>query len=496
MGGSRHGETMTNPVEVLHWIGSERASVSGETYEKRSPHDGTIIAHVARGRAADARLAVDTAVAAFEGWASTQVVTRGEIIRRATMLLMERRDEAAAIVSRETGKSRKDAAGEVGAAIEMGFFVAGEGRRFYGRTTTSAMANRWAMTVRQPVGPAALIIAANTPIANVAWKVFPALLCGDTAVLKPSEDTPETALFLCRLLVEAGLPDGVLSVVHGMGTEAGAPLVEDERVRLVSFTGSVPVGRWIQRTAGERLAKVCLELGGKNPLVVCDDADLDAAAQAALLSAFSNAGQRCASGSRILVFDAVYDDFRARFLERTRSLRVGPSDDDDLGPVINERQLASILKAIEHATRTDGVTLALGGTRLTDPAHADGFYVAPTVLENARPDAGISRDEVFGPVTCLYRVADFDDAIRMANDTRFGLTAAIHTASIHRAEVFRERVRSGVVSINGPTYGSEPHLPFGGLKDSGNGFREAGTEVLDVYSDWKTVYVKHDPDKA
>ena len=487
---------MTYPSEVLHWIGGERSSLSGETYDKKNPHDGTIIARVARGMSEDARLAVDTAVATFEAWSRTPVVTRGELIRRATMLLLERRDEAAEIVSTETGKSRKDAAGEVGAAVEMGFFVAGEGRRFYGRTSTSAMADRWAMTVRQPVGPAALIIAANTPIANVAWKVFPALLCGDTAVLKPSEDTPETAMFLCRLLYEAGLPEGVLSVLHGMGTEAGAPLVEDERIRLVSFTGSVPVGRWIQRTAGERLAKVCLELGGKNPLVVCDDADLDQAANAAVLSAFSNAGQRCASGSRLVIFDGVYDDFRGRFLDRTGSLRVGRSDDDDLGPVINERQLGSILAAVERAAQEDGVTVVCGGTRLTDPAHAGGYYVAPTVLENARPDAGISRDEVFGPVTCLYRVRDFDHAIRMANDTSFGLTAAIHTRSIHRAEIFRERVRSGVVSINGPTYGSEPHMPFGGLKNSGNGFREAGTEALDVYSDWKTVYVKHDPDQV
>jgi aldehyde dehydrogenase (NAD+) len=330
----------------------------------------------------------------------------------------------------------------------------------------------------------------------VAWKIFPALLCGDTAVLKPSEDTPETAMFVCRLLYEAGLPEGVLSVLHGMGTEAGAPLVEDERIRLVSFTGSVPVGRWIQRTAGERLAKVCLEMGGKNPLVVCDDADLDQAANAAVLSAFSNAGQRCASGSRLVIFDAVYDDFRGRFLDRTGALSVGPTDNDDLGPIINERQLKSILGALERAVQEDGVTVVCGGTRLTDPAHAGGYYVAPTVLENVRPDAGISRDEVFGPVTCLYRVRDFDHAIRMANDTSFGLTAAIHTRSIHRAEVFRERVRSGVVSINGPTYGSEPHMPFGGLKNSGTGFREAGTEALDVYSDWKTVYIKHDPDQV
>ena len=484
---------MTYPGKVLHWIGGERASTSGETYDKTSPHDGTVIARVARGMPEDARLAVDAAVAAFEPWARTPVVARGELIRRATMLLTEQRDEAAAIVSTETGKSRKDAAGEVGAAIEMGFFVAGEGRRFYGRTTTSGVADRWAMTIRQPVGPAALIIAANTPIANVAWKVFPALMCGDTAVLKPSEDTPETAMFLCRLLYEAGLPEGVLSVLHGMGTEAGAPLVEDERIRLVSFTGSVPVGRWIQRTAGERLAKVCLEMGGKNPLVVCDDADLDQAANAAVLSAFSNAGQRCSSGSRLVIFDDVYDDFRGRFLDRTDALHVGSTDNDDLGPVINERQMKSILGAVERAAQEDGVSVVRGGTRLTDPAHAGGYYVAPTVLENARPDASISRDEVFGPVTCLYRARDFDHAIQMANDTSFGLTAAIHTRSIHRAEVFRERVRAGVVSINGPTYGSEPHMPFGGLKNSGNGFREAGTEALDVYSDWKTVYVKHDP---
>ena len=261
----------------------------------------------------------------------------------------------------------------------------------------------------------------------------------------------------------------------------------------MSFTGSVPVGRSIQHAAGGRLAKVCLELGGKNPFVVCDDADLETAVGAAILSAFSNAGQRCASGSRLLVFDSVYDEFRRLFLARTAALKVGPGDGDDLGPVINARQMEGILGAVERAVREDGVTLACGGVRLDDPARAGGYYVAPTVLENARPDASISRDEVFGPVTCLYRVADFDDALRMANDTEFGLTAAIHTRSIHRAEVFRERCRAGVISINGPTYGSEPHMPFGGLKNSGNGFREAGTEVLDVYSDWKSVYVRHDP---
>jgi aldehyde dehydrogenase (NAD+) len=488
---------MTYPDPVVHWIGdADRPPISGDFIVKHNPCDGTVLGQIARGGAEDADVAVGAASAAFEAWSQTPIIVRGEILRRATLLLMERRDEAAGIVSLETGKSRKDALGEVGAAIEMGLFIAGEARRFYGRTTTSAMPNRTAMTVRQPIGPAALIIAANTPIANVAWKVYPALLCGNSAVLKPSESTPYIANWFARLLHEAGLPPGVLSVLHGLGPEVGAPLVEDERVRLVSFTGSVGVGRFIQNAAGGRLAKVCLELGGKNPFVVCDDADLEAAAEAAVLSAFSNAGQRCASGSRLIVFASVYDEFRRLLLDRTSALRLGPGDDDDLGPVINERQMVAILGAVERAIAEDGVTRAAGGVRLEDASHAGGYYVAPTVLENARADARISRDEVFGPVTCLYRVDGFDDALRMANDTEFGLTAAIHTSSIHRAEVFRDRCRAGVISINGPTYGSEPHMPFGGLKNSGNGFREAGTEVLDVYSDWKSVYVRHDPGRV
>jgi aldehyde dehydrogenase (NAD+) len=289
------------------------------------------------------------------------------------------------------------------------------------------------------------------------------------------------------------LPAGVLNIVQGLGAEAGRPLVADPRVAVLSFTGSTGVGREIARIGGERLAKISLELGGKNPLVVCDDADLDQAVEWTLLSAFSNAGQRCASGSRLLVFASVYDSFRALLLQKTRALKLGPRDEDDFGPVINESQLNGIVAAVERAVNEQGVTLLCGGQRLQDPEHAGGYYMAPTVLENASPDAAISRDELFGPVTCLYRVNDFEHALQLANDTAFGLTAAIHTRSIHRAEAFRERCRAGVISINGPTYGSEPHMPFGGLRDSGNGFREAGTEVLDVYSDWKSVYVKHDP---
>jgi aldehyde dehydrogenase (NAD+) len=395
-------------------------------------------------------------------------------------------------VAEETGKSPRDAAGEVGAAIEMGYFVAGEGRRWYGRTTTSAVPNRQASTIRQPLGVAGLIIAANTPIANVAWKVFPALLCGNGAVLKASEDTPETALAFGRLAAEAGLPAGVLNIVQGLGAEAGQPLVEDPRVAVVSFTGSTAVGRMIARVAGERLAKVCLELGGKNPFIVCDDADLAKAAEAAALSAYSNAGQRCAAGSRLIVFDSVYDQFVELLKERTSAQRVGPDDEHDFGPVINERQLENMLAALERA-QAAGARVIAGGERLTGGDYGDGFFMAPTLVENAPLDSEISCTELFGPIATLHRVGSFEEALEAAHATPYGLTAAIWTANVHRAQEFVARVQSGVASVNGPTYGSEPHMPFGGLRDSGTGWREAGTEAIDVYSDLKTVYVNHDP---
>jgi aldehyde dehydrogenase (NAD+) len=339
---------------------------------------------------------------------------------------------------------------------------------------------------------AGLIIAANTPIANVAWKVFPALLCGNTAVLKAPEDTPETAVVFARLAREAGLPDGVLNVVQGLGPEAGQPIVEDPRVALVSFTGSTAVGRMIARVAGERLAKVCLELGGKNPLVVCDDANLEKAAETAVLSAFSNAGQRCAAGSRLLVFDAVYDRFRELLVERTHAQRVGATDDHDFGPVINERQLMNMLAAVERA-REAGATVVTGGQRLTGEEYGNGYYMAPTIVEGVSESDEISGTELFGPITTLQRVADFEEALRLANASPYALTAAIWTRSIHRGERFLRNVVAGGVQVNGPTYGFEPHVPFGGLRNSGTGWREPGTEALDVYSDWKTVYVTHDP---
>jgi len=486
----------TIPSVVLNHVGSDlMPSSNGRTFTKKDPATGRAICEVARSSAADVELAVARAKAAQPAWAATTVVKRGDILRQIALLMREHRDAIASLVAAETGKSKKDALGETDAAIEMGFFVAGEGRRFYGQTTTSAVPNKSAMVMRQPLGVAGLIIAANTPIANVAWKAFPALLCGNAAILKAAEDTPLSAWAFGVLAREAGVPDGVYTTLHGFGEEAGAPLVEHPDVAVVSFTGSCEVGRWIAETAGRRLAKVCLELGGKNPLIVCDDADLANAVTWTLGSAFSNAGQRCAAGSRIIVFDAVYETFKAMLVEATSKLKVGTGDTDDYGPVINEEQMRNMLAAVARAKQS-GAAVLTGGERLTGSAYGDGYFVAPTIVEHVGPNDEITRSELFGPITSLYRVKDFEEAVTLANDSPFGLTASIHTQNIHRAMTFIGRIQAGVAVVNGGTYGSEPHMPFGGLRQSGNGWREAGTQALDVYSDLKTVYINHNPNQV
>ena len=481
------------PAVVFNQVdGRDVGAAGGLTFAKIDPASGRELCQVARSTRADVDAAVAIAKRAQPAWAALTPVKRGDTLRRIAILMQEHRAAIADLVARETGKSRKDALGETDAAIEMGFFVAGEGRRFYAQTTTSAVPNKSAMIVRQPLGVAGLIIAANTPIANVAWKAFPALLCGNAAILKAAEDTPLSAWAFGVLARDAGVPDGVYSTVHGYGEEAGAPLVEHPDVAVVSFTGSCEVGRWIAETAGRRLAKTCLELGGKNPLIVCDDADLQNAVTWTLGSAFSNAGQRCAAGSRIIVFDAVYDRFKAMLVEATSKLKVGTADTDDYGPVINEQQLTNMLAAVDRA-KSAGARVLTGGQRLNGGSYGNGYFVAPTIIENVGTGDEITRSELFGPITCLYRVNSFEEAIALANDSSFGLTASIHTQNLNRAMTFLARIQSGVAVVNGGTYGSEPHLPFGGLRQSGNGWREAGTQALDVYSDLKTIYINHNP---
>ena len=472
------------PEEVPNLIGGRVVPPrSGAWLDKIRPTDETLLCRVARSGADDAAAAVAAARDAQPEWAERTAVARGDVVRELALLLRERRDEASAIVAEEAGKPAELALGETDAAVEMGLFIAGEGRRSYGRTTTASMANRTVLTLRQPLGVAALVMSFNTPLPNVAWKAFPAIFCGNAAVVKPSEHAPVSASFFAQLALEAGVPPGVLNVVHGLGGEAGAALVEHPDVDLVSFTGSAATGRSINEAAARRLAKTCLELGGKNALVVCDDADLDDAVAWGVAAAFSNAGQRCASASRIVVFDTVYDAYRERIIDAARAL--------EPQPVISRESMERILDRVERA-QEDGAVVLAGGRRLERP----GWYVEPTVVEGASPAADISRTELFGPVTVLYRAAELDEAVRIVNDSPYGLTAAIHTASVHRALRFAERVQAGVVVVNAGTHGSEPHMGFGGVKDSGTGWREAGIESLDVYSDQKVVNLVVDPSKT
>ncbi len=481
------------PEKITNWIdGQEQTAIGNEWFDKLDPHTGNVQTRVSRSRADDMAAAVEAAKRSQPIWAATPAVQRGLLLHKLVVAMQDHQEEIAHIVAAETGKSYKESLGETGGAIQCGLFYASEGQRLYGRTTTSGTPNKYAMTVRQPIGVAGLIIAANTPIANVAWKIFPALVCGNSVVLKAAEDTPATAWIVGKLAAEIGFPAGIFNIVQGYGEEAGAPLVEHPDVGVISFTGSTEVGRYIQRAAGERFARISLELGGKNPLVVCDDADLENAAKWVLLSAFSNAGQRCASNSRVIIFDSVYDKFRDMLFERTKKLRVGPTDDDDFGPVINEGQLTNMLSAVRKA-RQDGANILVGGERLSDEAHRDGYYMAPTLIEGIDPHDEIAECELFGPIAVLFRVKDFEEALALANDSPYGLTASIHTKSMHRAMRFCERVQSGVAVVNAGTHGSEPHMPFGGRKQSGNGSREPGSEALDVYCELKDIYINIDP---
>ena len=481
------------PKQITNWINGIQCNAQGGKWlSKYSPATGQEIYQLARSEQEDIAAAVSTAIAAQSGWADMPAVQRGMILHEIVKGLQVHREEMAQVVAAETGKALKEARGETEGAIQQGLFMAGEGQRLYGRTTTSGVSNKHAMTVRQPVGVAGLIIAANTPIANVAWKVFPALICGNAVVLKAAEDTPATAWLFGAIAKQAGLPDGVLNIVQGSGLEAGAPLVEHEKVGVVSFTGSTKVGREIAVKVGHRLGRVSLELGGKNPLVVCDDADLENAARWVCLSAFSNAGQRCASGSRIIIFDAIYEQFRDMLIEHTKALKIGPGDEHDLGPVINEHQLSCMLAAVEEA-KSSGATVLIGGERLTGEEHKQGYYLAPTLVEAVAPDDAMSTTELFGPITTLYRAKDFNEALELANNSPYGLTACIHTGNFNRAMEFSYRVQAGATVVNGGTYGSEPHMPFGGFKQSGNGTREPGTEALDVYSELKDIYLLVDP---
>jgi len=472
---------------IFNWINGNRCGDLNESFiQKYNPHDGELLCKVIDSTPREVDLAVSAASSAFAKWAEITPVKRGQILMDVASLMKNRFNELAECIALETGKPSRDAKGEIGASIQQAEFFAGEGMRLYGRSLTSAMPGKHSHTIRQAIGVAGLIVPANTPMANIAWKTFPALICGNTVVLKASEDAPKIANLFAEITKEAGIPDGVFNVIHGRGQISGSALVEDSKVALISFTGSTKVGRWIAEVAGKRLARVSLELGGKNPFIVCDDADLDQAVHWASLSAFSNAGQRCASGSRIIVFKKNYDQFRDRLVEKAKSLKLGIYADSDLGPVISKRLHDSIIESLSNA-KNQGGRILCGGGAPKDNDLSRGFYIQPTIIDGLGSEDDLSINEIFGPVVTLYVVDSMSEALELSNSTQYGLTAAIHTKSVDRAMWFAQRVRSGVVNINIGTYGSEPHMPFGGLGASGNGTREPGVEALDVYSELKNI---------
>lgn len=474
---------------AYNWIdGQECDCKTSIMLDKYSPHTGALYAVFTSSDKEDVEKAILAAKKSYLFWSQKTPVERGEVLRNWVRLLRENKKKLASIIAEETGKKLKDAAGEVSAAILQGEYFAGEGMRLYARSLTSSMSGKYAHSVRQPIGVAALIVPANTPIANIAWKVFPALICGNTVVLKASEDAPITALVLAKLASKAGLADGVFNVVQGLGNVAGKALIEDERVSLISFTGSTAVGLEIAKKASERLARLSLELGGKNAFVVCEDADLEEAVKWAILSAFSNAGQRCAAASRILIQNTIYSEFIEKLEDKTRDLKLGIDEDSDLGPVINRRQQDMILSMINQA-KIDGAEILCGGDVTLEKNQCSGYYVKPTLIHRLPETSVIHDAEIFGPVAILYKFADLRQAIEITNSSRYGLTAAIHTSNVDKAMWFAHSARVGTVNINIGTFGSEPHMPFGGLGLSGNGTREPGVEALDVYSELKNISI-------
>jgi aldehyde dehydrogenase (NAD+) len=480
---------MNSLINVPNWINGEgRDPFDGAWLNKKNPHNDQVISSFARSSLLDVELSVQTAAEKFPCWASTTAVSRGELLYKIAHLMHENSGILIECICRETGKSHKDANGELQSAIMQAKFFAGEGMRLYGQSLTSSIPGKLSHTVRQPLGVAGLIVPANTPIANIAWKVFPALICGNTVVLKASEDAPHLAYLFAQLTNEAGLPAGVLNVIQGLGSEAGAALVENKTVSLVSFTGSTAVGKWIAQNAGSRLARVSLELGGKNSIVICDDAKIPEALDWTIRSAFSNAGQRCAAASRILIYKKIYEEFSSALIERCNRLVLGIQNECDLGPVISYSQRERILKAIEQAV-SDGAQILCGGDPVRSASLAHGYYLNPTLIGGLNSTASLSQTEVFGPVATLHQVESLDEAISIVNNTEYGLTSAIHTESVDRAIYFSRLVRAGVVNINMGTFGSEPHMPFGGFGSSGNGTREPGVQALDVYSELKNISI-------
>jgi alpha-ketoglutaric semialdehyde dehydrogenase len=467
-------------------------AAGGKTILNLNPADHSdVIGDFPSSTAEDVALAVAAAKKAFAAWRLVPAPKRAEILLRTGSILLQNKERYAREMTREMGKVLAETRGDVQEAIDEALYVAGEGRRLFGVTTPSELGDKFAMSVRMPVGVVGLITPWNFPMAIPSWKLFPALVAGNTCVIKPAEDTPLSTYNLVQALVEAGLPPGVVNIVSGLGPDAGAPLVEHAQVRAISFTGSSEVGSLVAQRAAATFKQVSLEMGGKNAQIVLDDANLDLALDGALWGAFGTTGQRCTATSRILLQRGIAPEFTEKFVARARRLKVGNGLDPsvEVGPQINAQQIETTQRYVEIA-KGEGTECLLGGYALTDGPYANGTFFAPTIFSGVKPEMRIAREEVFGPVVSLIEFSDFKEAVGIANGIDYGLSTSLYTRDVNRAFAAMRDLEAGITYINAPTIGAEVHLPFGGVKRTGNGHRE-GLGALDFFTTWKAVYVDY-----
>ncbi len=469
------------------WIDAK----SGGNFENRNPADRRdLVGLFPDSDLEDIDAAVSAAGKALAHWRLVPAPKRGEILYRVGEILRRRKEEIARAMTREMGKILKEARGDVQEGIDTAYYAAGEGRRLFGETTPSELPDKFAMSIRAPVGVCGLITPWNFPMAIPTWKIFPALVCGNTVVLKPAEDTPHTAVKLFEIIEEAGVPPGVANLVHGRGEQAGAALVRHPGVRLVSFTGSSAVGREIAASCGRDLKRVSLEMGGKNAQVVMEDADLNLALDGALWGAFGTTGQRCTATSRVILHRDIKKQFTEALVERAKKIKIGDGLEEavEMGPLVNAAAREKVHRYVQIG-KDEGARLLTGGAIYEEGKWINGYFYRPTIFDQVAPSMRIAQEEIFGPVLSIIEAGSFEEATEILNGTPYGLSSSIYTSDVARAFRAVRDFEAGITYINGPTIGAEVHLPFGGVKETGNGHREAGTTVYDIYSEWKSVYV-------
>ena len=475
----------------LYINGEWRKSVTGKTFVTQNPANGEALAFFAGGTVEDVDQAVEAASRAFPAWKKFPPPKRGEILLRAAAILRRRKDELGEMVTKEMGKIIAEGKGDIQEALDFFEYIAGEGRRLLGETTPSELPNKICLTLRQPIGVVGCITPWNFPVAVPSWKLGAALITGNTIVFKPASLTPLCAATLIEILEEAGLPHGVVNMVTGSAEEVGDAIVRHPRIRSLSFTGGVAAGKDIYAKGASMLKRVGLELGGKNPQITMDDADIDLAIEGALFGAFGTSGQRCTATSRLIVHQKVYGEIKEKLLGRTKSLRIGDPLDPGVavGPVASKEQEKKILDFIKIGVK-EGANLLCGGNKIAEEPYGKGFFISPAIFE-ASHGMRVTKEEIFGPVLSLIQVKDFQEAIAVANDVEYGLSSSLYTRNVSLAFQAMQALEAGVVYINAPTIGAEVHLPFGGVKNTGNGTREAGTEAIHEFTEVKSVFVDY-----